>query len=78
MTLTDGLLLANIMLTIGFGAAALKAVFLIDKTRARDDAWIGTRVDQIWEKAVADRLTPDEVHQLNSQILAARQRAGLR
>ncbi len=43
-------------------------------------AWkiaIGTRVDQVWQVVVADALPPEEVYELNQEILRARQRAGV-
>lgn len=76
MTITDLLLGANLVATIGFGVAIYGAIFTIHNLRANDDAWIGTRVDQIWKRTVADGLDAAAINGLNSDILAARQRAG--
>lgn len=75
--LTNWLLALNLLATFGFGVAILNAISANNRFRARDDAWIGTRVDQVWQVVVADALPPEEVYELNQEILRARQRAGV-
>lgn len=75
--LMSWLLALNLLVTIGFGVAVLNAISNNNRLRARDDAWIGTRIDQLWQVVVADGLPPETVHQLNQEIVRSRQRAGL-